>query len=97
MGGTIDTFVTLPLPTIGGIPIPSQTFTSSIAPSDGNLYVAQISSLGSRILRVNPQGATSIFLNPGTLGFNFGQFIDLAIDAGGNLFVADSGHHRVVR
>lgn len=95
--GTIDTFATIPLPTIGLISVGSQTWTSGIALWNGSIFAAQNSSIGSRVMRVDTQGASSVFLSPGTIGFNFGQFIDLVMDNVGNLFVADSANHRVIR
>lgn len=94
--GIIDTFAVLPLPTIGGFPIPSQTFTTGITFSGGDLFAVQNSSIGRRIIRVDSRGVSSVFLDVSTMGFNYGDFIDVVLDAAGNLLIADSARHRVL-
>ncbi|MBI4910168.1 MAG: hypothetical protein HY820_41505 [Acidobacteria bacterium] len=97
--GLIDTLGTIPLPTVGGFPILGQSWTTGIAYFEGSIYAVQNSSTGSRVLRVASDGRSSVFAEPGTLGFNvnqIGQFADIAFDSNGFVYIADSARHRVV-
>jgi len=67
----------------------------------GNLYVTDVG--GSHIRKVTPKGEVSTLAGSGKSGFADGegstaQFdvpSDITIDAAGNLYVADSGNHRI--
>lgn len=73
-----------------------------VVDAQGNLYVSD--SLRHVILRISPQGKVARFAG-GERGFRDGsretaQFASpegLAVDAVGNLYVADSGNHRLRR
>ena len=57
--------------------------------ADGTLYVAD----DHRIWRIAPGGARSLFIDSPELANASG----LAVDAQGNVIVADTGHHRILR
>jgi len=67
----------------------------------GNLYVAD--EQGHRIRKITPAGAVSTFAGSGIAGFAEGtaasaRFLyptGVAVDAAGNVYVADSGNHRI--
>ncbi|MCP5533968.1 MAG: hypothetical protein H7A48_12420 [Akkermansiaceae bacterium] len=67
----------------------------------GNLYVAD--EFNHRIRKITPGGAVSTLAGSGVAGFGDGAanaalFLypaDVAVDAAGNVFVADSGNHRI--
>ena len=71
--------------------------------AEGNVFVA--SSGEHKIIRVTPEGAVSVIAGTGVAGFsgdggpaNNAQFSSpsgLAVDAAGNIYVADTGNHRV--
>lgn len=73
----------------------------------GNLYIAEVSNHVVR--RVDPSGVISTVagLGPDQAGFNgdnqpatqakLAAPADVAIDAGGNLYIADNGNHRIRR
>lgn len=58
---------------------------------DGNLYVAN--NLGNTIVKIDPQGAISLFSNSPLIQAPGG----VAIDGSGNMFVAMYGTHSIVR
>ncbi len=67
----------------------------------GNLYYAD--TVGHRIQMISPQGVVSTLAGMGTAGFGdgsgetaqFNQPCGLAVDNTGNVYVADSGNHRI--
>jgi sugar lactone lactonase YvrE len=69
----------------------------------GNVFIAD--SYNNRIRKINTQGIISTVAGTGTAGFSgdggpgtgarLNQPADIAIDSTGNLFIADSGNHRV--
>ena len=69
----------------------------------GNLYIAD--SGNHRIRKVTPAGTISTFAGNGTAGFagdggpatnaNLNGPTGVAVDAAGNLYIADSGNHRI--
>lgn len=67
----------------------------------GNLYVAD--EFNHRIRKVTPAGDVSTFAGSGVAGFadgagNTARFLypaGVAVDAAGNVFIADSGNHRI--
>ena len=71
--------------------------------ADGNLYVADVSN--NRIRKVAPDGTVSTVAGTGTAGYSGdggpatgAKLYDpygVALDAAGNLYIADSGNHRV--
>ncbi len=76
-----------------------------IVATDGSFYIAD--SLSHRIRRVDPQGIITTYAGNGSSGFSgdFGPAVwaklnrplQLSLDAGGNLFIADSLNNRVRR
>ena len=69
--------------------------------ADGNVYLADRDA--HQILLIEPSGTISVFAGSGVAGFADGngeaaQFdhpVDIAIDAAGNLYVADELNHRI--
>ncbi|MBZ5538692.1 MAG: hypothetical protein LAO31_22320 [Acidobacteriia bacterium] len=69
----------------------------------GNLYIGD--TLNSRVRKVTPAGVISTAAGIGTFGFSgdggpatsakLGSPYSLAVDAGGNLYIADSGNYRI--
>ncbi|EDN71293.1 protein kinase-like protein [Beggiatoa sp. PS] len=69
----------------------------------GNLYIADI--LNHRIFKLDPEGNLTVFAGTGTKGFegdngpaieaNLSNPEGLAIDAQGNLYIADTNNHRI--
>ena len=65
----------------------------------GNLYLTD----GHRILRVTPEGVVSLLAGSEESGYlngpgntaRFGHLAGMALDAAGNLYVADAGNHRI--
>ena len=70
---------------------------------DGNLLIAD--TFNSRVRQVSPDGIITTIAGNGVWGFSgdggpateasLGQFTDVATDAAGNLYIADSTNHRV--
>ncbi len=87
-----ETSTTLPSLGSGGLAIDS----------NGNLYFAD--AIGNRVVRFTPTGVMSVFAGSGQAGAadgvgtaaSFQSPHDLAIDAGGNLFVADNSGVRKI-
>ena len=71
----------------------------------GNLYIAVLSN--STLRRVDPSGNIATIAGAGRWGFSgdggpaaqahLNAPSDVAVDAGGNLFIADEGNHRIRR
>jgi len=69
--------------------------------TSGNIYVADESN--HRIREITPTGVVSTFAGSGTAGFaegaantaQFNDLTDVAVDSSGNLYVADTGNHRI--
>jgi DNA-binding beta-propeller fold protein YncE len=69
----------------------------------GNLFL--VDSLDNRIRKINPAGIISTVAGDGTRGFGgdggpatsapLNAPVGIAADTAGNLFIADSGNHRV--
>lgn len=69
----------------------------------GNLYIADTGN--HRVRRISPQGVITTYAGTGTAGFSgdagpaaqaqLNMPESLAIDAAGNLYIADTGNHRV--
>ena len=76
----------------------------AVAPS-GDIYVAD--TFDNRILKVSPSGAVTNFAGTGAAGSSgvpgtarnaqLSQPHDVAVDAAGNVFILDSGNHRVLK
>ena len=76
-----------------------------VADSSGNLFMT--ASGNHRILKVTPNGFVATFAGTGADGFSgdlgqakqaeFSNPAGLALDSAGNLYVADSGNHRIRR
>lgn len=107
---TIETFVDVPLPTLYGISVGSQTAISGIAfDHAGNLIVMQSSSLGSRVVSFTPQKQMSILIDRGTLAFDIMALADgplhgiatpprgVASGSDVGVLVADPVNHRVIQ
>lgn len=78
--------------------------------SDGSLYFSDDGSTGvgrARVRRVAPNGIITTFAGTGVSGFNgdggpairaqFRSVSGIALDGGGNLFIAEQGGHRIRR
>ena len=98
--GIIDTFATIPQPATGVIGLGNLTSVSGLAHILGNIYVIQGSSMGlSRVLRFLADGTSSVFVPPGTLGFNFfgGGSAGMAFDNKTSyVYIVDRARHRVI-
>jgi uncharacterized protein (TIGR03437 family) len=92
--GTISTLVSSA--TVGGLYPQGLTVDAS-----GNVYVAD----SSRVLKVDPNGGAAVIAGGGSaLGdggpataAKLGGPVDVAVDTAGNIYIADTGNHRVRR
>jgi sugar lactone lactonase YvrE len=77
--------------------------TAVAADAAGNVYIADSGNF--RVRKVDPDGRITTIAGSGTAGFSgdggaaqnaqFGAITSLAVDKGGNLYVADSGNRRI--
>ena len=95
----------------GGNPSGLATAADIVTPSgvavdsQGNVYIGQFE--GSQVFKVNPQGIIIVFAGQNFVGSTgdggpalnavFSQTIRVAVDSGGNVFVADFGNSRIRR
>ena len=71
--------------------------------ASGNVYVADTQA--ARIRKVAPDGSATVIAGSGTVGYggdggaatsaSFNVPVGLAVDAAGNIYIADAGNHRV--
>ena len=69
--------------------------------SNGNIYVAD--TLNNQISKITPSGTVSVLAGSGTVGYldgsvlssQFNQPIGVAVDSGGNVYVADTGNNKI--
>lgn len=93
--------VTIALPSIaaasspggGGTDPGGPTTTEPSSAPLGTIYIAN--SFNSIVYRTLPGGTPTLFAN-GTSGLIYGPAA-LALDGSGNVYISDSGHHRVVK
>ncbi|WP_195760084.1 putative Ig domain-containing protein [Flavobacterium sp. LC2016-23] len=82
----------------------SASFSSPLGAAmdaSGNIYVADYNN--NKIRKITPDGVTTTFAGSGTYGFadgsaataSFRSPIAVAVDASGNVYVADSANHRI--
>ena len=69
--------------------------------SNGNIYVAD--TLNNQISKITPSGTVSVLAGSGTVGYldgsvlssQFNHPIGVAVDSGGNVYVADKGNNKI--
>lgn len=102
--GVVSTFAGSGIPGFtdaSGIAAKFERPTGLAIDSSGNLYVADEAS--HRIRRITPAGQVSTFAGSGIAGFAEGAAADarflypagVAVDSAGNVYVSDSGNHRI--
>lgn len=58
--------------------------------NDNNLYVINGDWKDVKIVKIDPNGHSSIFINPGKKAFDYERLQDLAFDSKNNLYITDS-------